>query len=243
MIASILLICGIVTGILGLLDIFLTEAQKETLNNLTVRAWDKLDDAQRISLVGWLRKPDYRRWFAFAATLIGAIITAWDLQSDSAWLTFSVIGVLYTACIFVSFVVGVLIGWMVLVHVLKGGNPVVVAFRLSLYFVGCFIIVPIIVLSRIGRVAAALDLEMWLTQSTLSGLIELAWWLFLVDMLLVVYVFWLTATLPLILVSAAQAFLFATEFLVRRIAEAKKGVVLAISGILTSIGAIMKAMS
>jgi hypothetical protein len=42
MIAKILVVAGLITGALGLLDLFLKDTQRRVIQNWTLRAWDGL---------------------------------------------------------------------------------------------------------------------------------------------------------------------------------------------------------
>jgi hypothetical protein len=76
-IATALIFTGIITGVLGVLDIFLSKNQKDAIDGYILRFWDWLSDAQKFSLVGWLLNPAFRVWFALAAggiTTVAALL-------------------------------------------------------------------------------------------------------------------------------------------------------------------------
>jgi hypothetical protein len=59
--------------------------------------------------------------------------------------------------------------------------------------------------------------------------------------LMVVVLYWLVAALPVVMVGVAQSILAVSEFIVRKIAESPKGVIMGLSGLLTSVGGILRA--
>src|SRR3712207_4922461 len=55
MLANTLLILGASVAIAVLLDMFLSDRQKAAIARGTLRLWDLLDDARRLSVLNWLR--------------------------------------------------------------------------------------------------------------------------------------------------------------------------------------------
>jgi hypothetical protein len=93
------------------------------------------------------------------------------------------------------------------------------------------------------------NLELWMTHFNLHLYDEpVVVWRYALTVWLVytgtvIQVFSFITSAPLLLVTIAQGLLFVAELVVRRLAEAPKGVVMAVSGIVTAIGAVLKALA
>jgi hypothetical protein len=69
-IANLIIAVGLCTGFLALLDIFISEKQREKLASVMISIWSALDDAKRASLFDLLRRRNLQLWSAAIVTLV-----------------------------------------------------------------------------------------------------------------------------------------------------------------------------
>ncbi|WFU77400.1 hypothetical protein QA645_22870 [Bradyrhizobium sp. CIAT3101] len=227
--ATVLIVSGVLTGALGLLDIFLSEAQKSKLDNWTLRVWDWLSDAKKFSLIGWLLRPSFRIWFsgisiasAFALFLRGTVD-----PSDFDWVSEALRSIGQLA---VGALSGCMTGWLMQRHILSRSSRTAPIWA-------------------IGYFAIAITLFLYATYLALGGVMSnpplstgfsiFLDWAFPFTMTL--FTFSAITTLPLLVITIMECVVFCAELIVRRIAESPKGVVLGCSSIATAIGAFLKA--
>jgi hypothetical protein len=225
-VATALIIVGVLTGILGLLDIFLSITQKDKLDERVLVAWDWLSDAQRVSLLGWLLKPSYRVWFLIVATVIALLIFQSVFRDliDSETDTKKIIAVMLAAEL-----TGLLVGYAILRHILAQPTktaPIWAIGYLALTFAVLLAALEQAVSTVMSNTAENVPLNAWLVLSTATP-----------------FIFSFITTVPLLVIVILQAILFLAEAIVRKIAESPKGIVMAFSGIATAIGGILKAFA
>ena len=76
MIGTILLLIGITTGLIGLIDIFASNEQKKSWSDTVLRLWNWLDEAKQSSYVDLIRRPGLQLWSAVIVTVL-IVSTMW----------------------------------------------------------------------------------------------------------------------------------------------------------------------
>ena len=235
MLADTLIIVGLVTASVALLELFLSDEHKKLAANCTVQLWNRLDDLSRISLFDWLRN---NRNQVGAAGLLSATVavactflvlppTSMDNIHDSIIL------------LLISYFFVAVAGYMGLVAIrlsLRANSSTRILGRAVRYMLLSLLpIVPVILAAFIwppsfggypGANAAAV-------YEILAGLLCLT----------VASVIFLVLVVPIAVLYLATCLLSFIEFLVRRIAEYAKGPIVAASLLLTAVGAILKALN
>lgn len=244
MLANALIIVGVVTGLLGILDEFiLSETQKTHLSDRCVALWNFLDDARNGSFYEFLR----RKFVRILSVLGGAVFMAWGFV--------------------VSFIEGTVVTFKV-----EGVGDIEVSRDTTLadivanwtWFLFGFVLLSVAgLLSNIllTRLLSEHPRVSFLKASTIaiflyvSGVIALE--LISVKWLRIYYpetLFDVVATVthvifgavgfvlifPLVVFYSALLLLYVVEFLVRRIAEQPKGPLAAFSALMTALGGILK---
>lgn len=237
MIATFLVVCGVATGFMGLLDMFLSGSQKQAFADCIVKCWDRLHEAHRFSLYGWLFQPGFRVWFVAAPTtvILGAAVL---ILLSGGGRVLSARGLGLAVAIFAAILTGGPIGMLMLRHILSRPSKTGILWA-ALYL-----------LLIVGAAAAILPIVMSEFMTARIGAfvnprppnvlrMGLSLWAFY--SLVVILLYWLVAALPVVIVGVAQIMLAVSEFTVRKIAESPKGVIMGMSGLLTSVGGILRA--
>jgi hypothetical protein len=236
MISTCLVVSGVFTGIMGLLDMFLSNNQKAKLADRTVNCWDRLDEAHRFSLYGWLFRPGFRIWFVAAPTVLGmGASVAFLLLGGKMFTThwFFVAG-----CVLAAILTGGPIGMLMLRHIISRPSKTAFLWAFLYLFIiaaAAAAIIPYglaeMKTARIGAFLGNRSPDLVRTGLALWGIYSLV----------VVVLYWLVAALPVVLVGIAQVMLALSELVVRKIAESPKGVIMGLSGLLASAGGILRA--
>lgn len=237
--ATTLIILGVLTGALGIADIFLNDRQKRWIDLFVLKLWNWLSDAKQRSLTGWLLKTDYQTRFQVVAVLISLAFVASHLTGEYAtspsmrrleypnatWLLVTLFAVL----------LGVWIGRRFQQVYLKG-NPKTA----TIWAIVGYLSTTIFWISLMNFAVRHIGPTMFDVYASPYAYLV---YTFLALAGLVVQIFCWVACLPLLIVSLLQALVYLAEGFVRRIAEAPKGVVVTLSGLATAIGACLKAFS
>ena len=234
--ATVLIVSGILTSDLGLLDTFLSKPQKDHLDDWVLRIWNFLSDARRFSLIGWLLRREYQIvFFVIACSITGTYFFSMlrHLEVKNA----TDVGAI------VAFLVAIAVGWLVGVALLRRIFNSRAAPALAIVYLLCAVISWAILWSLTAWAAlsaANTDVSPWGIE---LGDILFSVWVWIVGTGFVVVVFLSIAAAPLLVVTALQGLLFLSELIVRRIAESPKGIVMTLSGLATAIGAALKTFS
>lgn len=209
----------------------LSEKAKSKLDLAVLRVWVWLSDARKVSLTRWAQRSSLRPLFLIAAILWA--IFCWWFWGDRFRPNLSTVGILLLAvCL------GGWLGWLVLNAILRRSPRTA-----ALWALGCLIAVSILGSSLVDVFLAIND--KYFEYIRLHEL-QIAYELAVYSILLMggtIQTFCLIATLPLLVVATLQLLLFVLERFVRKIAESPKGAVMALSGIATAIGTILKSFA
>jgi hypothetical protein len=228
MIANLLIVTGFISGVFGMLDAFMSDQQKKSVEMLTLRAWYRLNNAKRVTTSDWLFRKENRGWLVgitvviFAAFALPLFFTNFIRLDEDPWHT---LGTLFVVLVFS--ILGAVVGRIVLLVVLNGKQGWIAA--------------------KVSLLALVLPAALYGFDKTCSSCVghtniavELLY-LTVMTVLAVPLVFLIIAALPVGVVRIAVLVLTVSEFVVRKIAEYPKGVVLAISTIVTGVGGVLKA--
>lgn len=231
-----LIITGCVTGLLGLLDIFLSEPAKAELNLVMIRLWAWLSDAKKVSWPSYFLHPEYRG-LLLAIPVIGTIVQfSYNLYNVSSIIDLRVVGPRDWSVVIGATVAGICLAWALARYLLR--NIPHISLRSYLFATT----LPFWLLLLSGGLMLSSSFLEWhgfprLHFTTLwSGVV-----LFAVSRTSIEFAF--IIVLPLIALLILQWALSVVERFVRTIAESPKGVVLTLSGIATAIGTGLKAFA
>jgi hypothetical protein len=228
MIANLIVFAGLFASILALTDLLLADAQKKRIEMLTIRAWARLDDLKRMSLVDAFKNS---KAFTVSATLLMALLIYGalaiydpDFRPSMSWFEDSIWGLL--ASIVVGGLILGLIAWDAATDVIYELRPTT--------SLRTFLLVPLamIVVIMVLGLLIGLDERETYTDHVLFTCIIFG--------CIVSLIARIVTAIPLIIVGLLTALLWPVEFLVRRIAESSKGLVVAVGLLVTLGGAILK---
>jgi hypothetical protein len=237
---DIALVVAIAIFVLALLDVFLSNKQKQWLDDRTVRMWHWLADAKRKSLLDWLQ--GHRRLIAWGGVILATIYMAWAFAKALAPITQVIVVAL---CIFA---VGLFFGLKIVRSILRGSSLFRVVVRATIIVV--ITLAPFVVF--FGSVYAfqgdflALANEYAVAGDTLTlglalfGLFFISGLILCIHLTVIAIIFWSVVALPLAVIYLISIFLFCSEFVVRRIAEYPKGPIFAASLLLGAISGIFR---
>jgi hypothetical protein len=239
MLATVVLILGVVTGLLGILDLLLTEQQKEKVGLWTLRTWSKLDDTKTKVLVAWSNRPNYRIWLVTAGCVISLFFAIFYLlQNKGSQLSDEVN---LAPILAVSYILGSMVGRLIVSHILFTGSLLKTYVRVFLYTA---LIVIAVVSSTIYAAYEIIIMRIHVHLFVDSpDYVFLYFSMILALTMMIAAIFSTIAAAPLVAITAAQLTLFTLELFARKIAESSKGIVLAVSTIITGIGAVLKAFT
>jgi hypothetical protein len=224
MIATILIVFGAITGALGLADILGGDPWRKKMSDWTILAWNKLDNAKKDSILRWLLKS---RVGNVIGVLALAIIVFGSLYLASrVWY----VGTIAPAVIIVLAILGALAGRYG-VALLLHPNRTTEVMQLVAF------VVVLTALVWYGTIFIA-----YITEPPFRPMAaNVGHALFVYSFVTGAAVFWAVGVLPTTLVLASMGVLWIAELLTRRIAESPKGVVMALAGVITAVGAVLKA--
>jgi multidrug transporter EmrE-like cation transporter len=220
---NIIIGASVFVALLTLVDFFLTERQRESLEDSAIATWDRLDEIKKFPLTEWWREGRVWQW---AITLLSCAIFAYaySLPHPSGEnpipgppiLSFAV--VMATAIIIARWTIDYLLPML-------SPPPVSVTFWLFPIVAGLLTAVGVIGMMRSPPAPGS--------AMSILGILG-----FFASMGLFA---WAIAALPLLLVYLLAIILSCVEYLVRRVAEYKRGPVLAISVLVGGIVSLIKA--
>jgi len=228
MIANVLTALGVAVTLLGVLDLLLSEQQKKTISDQTIRLWARLDDWKRFPVLSLLKQKKIQYLLTLSVmalvTVSNLSFTYWLVAPD---LLFSKNMVTPLGIQIGIWIIAAIIGFKIVAWTLQGAGQFRILLRLAA--------APVIVTALTSAGAAILILIMSLYDPNSVGFVTLMSLIFAINLTAILVVYWLFAAVPLLLISLARALLFSSELLVRRIAENPKGPILAVSALFTII--------
>jgi hypothetical protein len=232
--ANLVIVLSVVVGAFALLDIFLNDKQKAKLSDFVTRVWNWLDDARRLRYLDWMRRKPVKRVAMIAAPLVAVsvIYLLMFLLLDDDDKDFLIWKVFEESWIFLCSTLagGILTIWIILsarsTHMMML-IAVVILFLLAAPWIDYLLLDQFF-----------LTLMSTPNQSFAFG--EAGAFMIIG---LMVFPFCLAILVPLTCIYLIVVCLAVGEFIVRRIAEYPKGPILAGSGAVGSIVAVIKALS
>jgi len=237
MLANLMIATGILGGILTLLDIFLSKAQKEAIQRASIKAWDILDELKTLAFLDWLQARRHRFWVRAAVIILAAWGIAWliipvALDPEDSKYVGPLFYISVPLILLLMFACAMWATLRLMGYVLRQTDS---RSRLIRSVAVGGVVVLLASLTQSEWLRAGRDLSMsgdyWYVRVLVTTLSIVM--LFTV-MLLVGSIF---------LIYLTRALLFFGEWLVRAIAQHEKGPLLALSAAVTAIGAIVKAIS
>jgi hypothetical protein len=223
-IANTLVILGLAIAMLTLIDLLMTDRQKDKLSDNVISLWNSLDDLKKLTLVGWIQS--HRGLISLFAAMppLAIILYAAAREIYSPFFIAELVGAL----------IGLLIGLKLISFVLeaKGGRILIRATgTLLLSLLPLMVGVALMGYFHVLLQRHAFDVYFYVAigafiAGNLVTFILLAIWLLVVG--------------PLVLAYIATPLLYASEQLVRRVAEYPKGPVLALSALCGGVAALLK---
>jgi hypothetical protein len=232
MIGQLLIVCGIVAGALGLLDIFLSDKHKKRIQHLSLVAWNRLHEASRLKLLVLFLQSRKKFWITIAALVMLIVsLGIGALFIGKPVLKYWTIWVPMVAIV----VVGGGVGRMMLLHILscRGAFSLLIGLGYVALLAGCLVLVSAVVHSYWPELLK-------LTKENYPGGHVIALFGFVIYTNTYLLIFALIAVVPLLVLYVLEMCLLLSEVVVRRIAESPRGMVMATSGLLTSVGGILK---
>lgn len=227
---------------LALLDVLLSDKQKQWLDHHTLRLWNWLDDAKRKSLLNWLQ--GHHRLIVWSGVVLVSIYMAWAFEKALAPLT-QVIPI--AVCIFA---VGLFFGLKIVRNILRASSLfravvratviVIVTLAPAIVFFGSVYHFQQDFLGLAKEYANAATAHALTLPLALFALFYIWALVLCVHLTVIAIIFWLVVALPLAAIYLVSIILFFAEFLVRRIAEYPKGPIFAASLLLGAISGVFR---
>jgi hypothetical protein len=217
-VADIVVACSMLGAAFGLLDLLLSSEQKAKLSDASVRLWNWLDEAKQVSFFEMLRPRKVRIVLSLAAaiSMLGTAASEYGYQDLALNLRSPIFAI--------GFFTAAIITFSIAAFTLSARTKLGLAVRTSICLAVLIVPLLVVVYSSDGLVAIVLFLAVWT--------------------LLVPFFFaWVVMFLPLAGIYLASALVHIAEFLMRRVAEYPKGVVLGLSVIVGSVAGLLKASS
>lgn len=214
MISTLLLYLGMGVGLLTLLDMFLSNDQKATIERWSIAMWHWIDSVKRLSFMNWFRRRGPRNLVPIVASFLIVI----------AFLGLHEIGL-----VLLYGVVGAIVARLLLELLLRARTRRGFVLRASISLV-----VPAIPVALFILFIQTIDPDSGFWAINLVIVIVLTLFISLA------FAFWVIAMLPFVIAVVATIGLSVAEFVARRIAEYPKGPILAASAIFTAAIAIFK---
>ena len=228
MIGTILLLIGITTGLIGLIDIFASNEQKESWSDTVLRLWNWLDEAKQSSYVDLIRRPGLQLWSAVIVTVL-IVSTMWLGVTDFRLEGFDRSAVLFLLSSVFAAVAAI---WLLRFSLRARTGPVIVVRVVLSYIVLCLVMV--MAFAGLARVLFPYD-----ANDPIGNVLTAMF--FASSIIDIAVILALISVAPVLLIFLLERALHILEFFVRRVAESSKGVLMAISTVLTGMRAILKA--
>ena len=236
--ANTIIVLSAAIATLALIDLLMTDRQKDTLSNKVLALWSWLDDLRKLSFIDWIR--NHRGLVSLFATILPLATLLFATLNEI--LRF---GYHHLSLISGSFgaIVGLLIGLWLVSFVLraKPGRQILVRATgaLLLAVLPLAVLRPFEIFFGDPLLDALFDA---LPERHAVTVFEAVMGAVLAGKLvtLILLAIWLLVVCPLVFAYVATALLYASEQLVRRIAEYRKGPVLALSALCGGIAALLK---
>lgn len=225
MFSNILISLSVITLVSVLLEIFLSDAQKAALSMGLHRAWYLLADLKKTRWLDWLRRRSMQTLILLgAAPLIGAFFLWAYLHRESR-----PDGVFDVAFIGSVAALSLGVGYCFIRFTLKAATLVSAVIRATL-----FLVVALAPAVSTGWFAVIHRTE--LTVANEPTLLQMLWVMAFISTLFItagLVIAWASVALPLAIILALQGAIAAVEFILRRLAEYSKGLIVTVGRLLT----------
>jgi hypothetical protein len=227
MVIDIVFYVGLSATIIAGLDIFLSEQQKRWLDGKVFQLWNWLDDCKRVSLLVWLRKLSRLGVFAVAILLSCALILwIWRASPTPRGDPTEFYGTIFVILLLAS-----IFGTLIIRGALKSTTLPRALLRITIYAILCLTPFYAFLYWTSTMVPALSARPPFTLLQILFVLSFFAVTIFTAFML----IFWSSVAVPIIYIYVIGFLLFVFEFIVRRIAEYPKGVLIAMSALMASL--------
>lgn len=233
MIPKILIGIGVGTGILTLLEIYLTPKQREMISRAAIAAWSWLDDLKRLSFVSWLSRRRFSYWYITLVNCVYYWLYVFYIYPPSTWPDSAADPPGWPGLLFFILLLAVVnLNATVGLNVLRFITSAASGRRVISRAIGQFALFS---LPSAGLILGwffypATDTGfLWVIQTQLSVILAQIPTLIVVSIIV-----------PLCFAYLATGVLYSAEVIMRGIAGHEKGPLLAISATLTTIGGILK---
>jgi hypothetical protein len=228
-----ILVLGLLVSILGLIDYFVSDAAKSKMALLTIRVWSKLDDQKQRPLVDRIRK--HKTLWTLTAPILSLLLVVvslaldpvirtyhWPTPEGGVW-TFSEVAVL-------SLVVIIPVGYLLAIYGISHLIIELVEHATSKEVMGY---------TLIGVAVASFLLEYGEVFTQTFPMLGVLFWFIGVLIGMPVFVGALVL-FPVYCAYLASAILAGGEWIVRRVAESPRGLIVALGVALSAFAALLK---
>jgi hypothetical protein len=229
---------GLLAFAVTLLEVLLSEAQKNKLNNLVLRGWDVLDELKKRRLLDWVQTRR-GRFVSIGVLLAVAFILPSELAMFHRTGRIGLIEIVVSVLIFGP---GLWFGFTLSSWTLRAKTLFLAVVRATFFIVVAYVAFRLLVsmennfvlpiLPSITNPALGARVAILIMFATLAAI----FFYFLSIM------FWLPIGIPLILIYLASTIIFIAEFVMRKLAEYPKGALVAIALILAALVALLRAV-
>jgi hypothetical protein len=225
---------------IALLELGLSDPQKDKFKLKLMRWWDWLDDAKSYSFFDWIRR--CYKWIVGAAILIEGIYVAWIVRSA---LAINAGGV--AATLTIGLVIAAVSFWLGLKIVritLRGHSLSVALLRATLLL--AFAFAPFFIIAALAPAFKVSVLPSLVVPNPTLGiallqLLTVSVYVLSIHCTVIFLIFWLAVAAPVVLLYALSGLLYVSEFVVRRVAEYPRAL-LAVGGVLSAIAILLKVL-
>ena len=223
--ANCIIVLSVIVAFLASFDLLTSPNQKAAIANQTLKLWNWLDESKRLSFLQVLRRRRTRIMLSAAAAVILATWLVVTSIHDNL-LDFSAIVFIFAGCCIVSALIYLTVTFTLTPQSLTG----------------IFVRATLILLVAIAPIIHQRYFPMGEQLSVLYVHFRTGELLAILAASVFVF-FWLWVAVPLLFIFLITCTLIVGEFIIRRIAEYPKGVILAASILLGTVAAILKAVS
>jgi hypothetical protein len=244
------IVVGVLFFVLRQLEILLSNPQKQRLSDKLLWLWFWLAEAKKQSLLNWVRKRS--RAVVTISVLLASLYAAWAFRN--AAISSPGASTIIPALLIVAFAFW--LGLKIVRRTLDSPSLLSAFLRASLFVLiaimplTIFLLMVMVFKDTVLSLVSSFAQSVAERQATLGSLglalfaLFFLWaFIFSVHFTVLALIFWSTVAVPLLLIYAVGALLAIIELIVRRTIEYPKGPILAVSGLLFAVGALLKFLS
>jgi len=220
MIGNILVSVSLAVVTIALLDLFLSESQKQSIEESLIHVWNRLDELKHANFYSLLAKRKNREIFVGIAVVLSLLIA----QGVAPILFLTPVGILLTAAaIFAIYekIANYIFSASTLVQAI-GRTSIVLACSVSFNILQFFGIGSQVIIRSLNDVQIIVLILRVLTGSAL--------------------ITWIVLIIPLTVLPVVRGALYASELIIRRVAEYPKGPLIAVGILFSAIAGIINAL-